>query len=227
MEKKKEITCIQFFFYLILNLNDQGSKKIWRCAKDRANDKTRTKLRGGWPKLIGRAFSTIVDSLSFYSYPRFTLRETYMARVVRSREIFQRQWPEAIYFLFSPRGTIPWREGEESLYFSIFLFSFFFFPFRKEKHPSLFERRDFSRSTVAQFSKIRERFSFARDANHPSISRDYPAPRFDLWSGKEVYSFFLSGGFLVDLRMDRRWNFEIETYSVLNIKEVIIWWNES
>ena len=132
-------------------------------------------MRGGWPKLIGRAFSTIVDSLSFYSYPRFTLRETYMARVVRSREIFQRQWPEAIYFLFSPRGTIPWREGEESLYFSIFLFSFFFFLFARRNIPLFSRERDFSRSTVAQFSKIRERFSFARDANHPSISRDYPA----------------------------------------------------
>lgn len=104
-------------------------------------------------------------------------------------------------------------------YFPVF---FFFFLFARRNIPLFSRERDFSRSTVAQFSKIRERFSFARDANHPSISRDYPAPRFDLWSGKEVYSFFLSGGFLVDLRMDRRWNFEIETYSVLNIKEVII-----
>lgn len=115
--------------------------------KGRANDKIRTKLRGGWPKLIGQAFSTIVDSLSFYSYPRFTLHETYMARVVRSREIFQRQWPEAIYFLFS-RGTIPWRGRRIALFF------YFFFFLQGETSLS-FRGRDFSRSTVAQFSKIR------------------------------------------------------------------------
>lgn len=95
--------------------------------KGRANDKIRTKLRGGWPKLIGQAFSTIVDSLSFYSYPRFTLHETYMARVVRSREIFQSN-------LFS---LLSWNDSMTRAK-NRFIF-LFFFSSCKEKHPSLFE----------------------------------------------------------------------------------------
>lgn len=117
--------------------------------KGRANDKIRTKLRGGWPKLIGRAFSTIVDSLSFYS---ILILDSHCAR-----HIWHESFVLAKYFkgndqrlsIFSSLVERFHDEGEESLYFSIFFF------FLQGETSLSFRGRDFSRSTVAQFSKIR------------------------------------------------------------------------
>lgn len=99
--------------------------------KGRANDKIRTKLRGGWPKLIGRAFSTIVDSLSFYSYPRFTLHETHGTSRSFSRNISKAMTRGYLFSLLSWNDSMTRAKNR-----FIFLF---FFSSCKEKHPSLFE----------------------------------------------------------------------------------------
>lgn len=190
--------------------------------KGRANDKIRTELRGGWPKLIGRAFSTIVDSLFLLFLPSIHIaRDIYGASRSFSRNISKAMTRG--YLFFSSLVEPPWRERRIAL--------FFYFIFFLQGETSLFFRgRDFSRSTVAQFSKIRRDSLLPLDASHPSISRDYPSSRFDLCSGKEVYSFFLWWIFVGlgdGSKMEFR-NWDLYRF-ILNIKKLfntVIWWNE-
>lgn len=174
--------------------------------KGRANDKIRTELRGGWPKLIGRAFSTIVDSLFLLFLPSIHIaRDIYGASLSFSRNISKAMTRG--YLFFSSLVERPWRERRIAL--------FFYFIFFLQGETSLFFRgRDFSRSTVAQFSKIR------RDSLLPGMRailryRVITRARGSTFAREKRCTLSFFGGFLLDLGMDRRWNFEIEICIVL------------
>lgn len=140
-------------------LNDQGSKIRGKFGQvdGGANDKIRTKLRGDWPKPYW---------LGVFDHRRFAIL-LFLPSIHIARDIYE-SFVLAKYFkgddqrlsIFSSFSR-PWNvhdENEESLYFF-----FFFFLFPQGETSLFFRRRDFSRSTVAQFSKIR------RDSLLPGI----------------------------------------------------------